>query len=180
MKRDAALFFLGAWILGLLAMAAVAMQNFYTIDTLLETLPNPAFARGVEVLDSASDADGVPTARELLRYLSSELNRLFFWGWGIAEVGLGLLVVWLLWDGPQRRVRWAGVAMLVLAMVLTFGLTPPIVNVGRALDFVPRDPSPPQLATFGLYHAAYSVIDGVKLVLGLLMVFWIARGGRSS
>jgi hypothetical protein len=175
MKRDLVLLLLGAWLLGLVAMAAVAMQNFYTIDRMLDSLPNSTFARGVEALDEHE----APAARDFLRYLSSELNRLFFWGWGLAEVVIGAAVTWLAWSFPERRVRWVAVAMLATTLVLTFGATPPIVSIGRELDFVPRDPPPPELATFGLLHAAYSIGDGIKLVLGSMMAFWIVRGGRT-
>ena len=175
MKRDAVLFLLGAWLLGLVGMGVVAMQNFYTIDHLLDTLPNSTFARGVEALDTH---EGL-AAREFLRYLSSELNRLFFWSWGLAQVGIGGMVTWLVWSFPERRNRWAAIAMLALTVALTFGVTPPIVGIGRELDFVPRDPAPPELATFGLLHAAYTIGDGVKLVMGLIMAFWIVRGGKA-
>ncbi len=176
MKRDIALLLIGGWLLGIAAMAAVAMQNFYTIDRLLEAMPNATFAQGVQVLEI--DREGA--AREFLRYLSSELNRLFFMGWGIAETVIGVAVFGLLWGFPQKRVRWAALAMLALTAVLTFVVTPPIVGVGRMLDFVPRDPPPPELATFGLLHAAYSIVDGVKLVLGMAMAFWIVRERTSS
>ena len=176
MKRDLVLVLLGAWLLGLVAMAGVAMQNFYTIDHLLETLPNSVFASGVDALDSQEG----PAARDFLRYLSSELNRLFFWAWGLAEVVIGGIVTWLVWTVPDRRIRWAAIAMLVLSVLLTFGATPPIVSIGRELDFVPRDPPPPELATFGMLHAAYSIGDGIKLVLGLLMAMWLVRGGQAK
>ena len=176
MKRDIALLLIGGWLLGIAAMAAVAMQNFYTIDRLLETMPNATFEQGVQALEI--DREGA--AREFLRYLSSELNRLFFMGWGVAETVVGVAVVGLLWNFPQRRVRWAALAMLALTAILTFAVTPPIVDVGRMLDFVPRDPPPPELAAFGLLHAAYSIADGVKLVLGTAMAFWIVRARTSS
>ena len=65
--------------------------------------------------------------------------------------------------------------MLGIAVVLAFGLTPPIVSVGRALDFVPRDPAPPELATFGILHAAYSVAEFGKLGIGLVVSYWLVR-----
>jgi len=54
---------------GTICMSIVATENFYTIDRLLADRANPAFA-------SAVDRLGSPTGRDLLRYLSSELNRL--------------------------------------------------------------------------------------------------------
>ena len=171
MKRDFVLFLLGAWLLGLIAMAIVAMQNFYTIDYLLDTSPNATFSRGVDVLDSH---EGM-AARDFLRYFASELNRLFFWGWGLTEIVIGGIILYLVRSSTDRRVQWASVAMLGLSVILTFGITPSIVNIGRELDFVARDPSPPELATFGLLHAAYSIGDGLKVVVGLIMAFWVVR-----
>ena len=49
-------------------------------------------------------------------------------------------------------------------------ITPEITQVGRALDYIPRDPKPPELAHFGMLHGLYSVLDLLKLVLG----FWMA------
>jgi hypothetical protein len=171
MKRDAALFLLGAWMLGTIAMALVALENFYTVDRLLNTLPNATFERGVHSLDAADGG----SAREFLRYLSSELNRLFFMAWGVAEVALGSVLVALVWALPDRRLRWAVVGMLGLTVVLTFLVTPSIISVGRGLDFVPRDPAPPELSTFGLLHAAYTIGDAIKLAMGLGVAFWISR-----
>ncbi len=150
-------------------MGVVATQNFYTIDRLLESVPNETFG---QVVDSV----GVARSREFMRYLSSELNRLFFLAWGLAQVGIGGTLLWLVYPlGTTRRIRFGALTMLLLVVVLTFGLTPGIMSVGRSLDFVPRDPSPPSLATFGMLHAAYTVLDIVKLGVGGFLVFWLHR-----
>ncbi len=167
LSRSVALVLLGAWLMGTVFMGVVATQNFYTIDRLLEGSPNQTF-RGV-----VSDL-GNPRSRDFLRYLSSELNRLLFWVWGLSQVLIGGVTLWLLWPSGGR-VRWGIVTMLTAVVVLTFGLTPPIVDVGRQLDFLPRDPPPPELATFGLLHAAYTVTDFLKLAVGVACVFWVHR-----
>jgi hypothetical protein len=169
MRRDAAIFCLGAWIMGTVFMGVVATQNFYTIDRLLEAVPNETFG---EVVDSV----GPGRSREFMRYLSSELNRLFFLAWGFAQIGIGGAVVWLVYPVTRsRRIRLGALAMLVLVVLLTLGLTPGILSVGRALDFVPRDPSPPLLATFGLLHAGYTLLDLIKLGLCGAVAFWLHR-----
>ena len=43
MKRDAALFVIGAWVMGTVFMGVVATQNFYLIDRLLADGPVHAF-----------------------------------------------------------------------------------------------------------------------------------------
>jgi hypothetical protein len=175
-KPDAALLLLGAWLLGIAAMAAVALVNFGTVDRLLTEAPNATFSHGAAVLDARAEA---PSARDFLRFLVSELNRTFFWQWGLVEAAIGAVLTLLVW--PQGgRVRSVVVAMWMLTLLLTFGITPPIVSVGRALDFVPRDPAPPELSTFGLLHAAYTMLDGVKLALGFVAAFWISKRWRPA
>src|SRR6185295_12973172 len=80
MKQRWALVVMGAWLM--------ATENFYTIDRLLAGSPDGSFTAAVQQL-------GQPQARDLLRYLSSELNRLYFQMWNIAQLVLGALVLWL-------------------------------------------------------------------------------------
>ena len=118
-KTHAAAFCLGVWVMGTVCVSIVAMQNFYTIDRLLEGPSHAAFAAFVE------DA-GREDARNVLRYLSSELNRLFFQLWNVGQLGLGAAALWLLWDlrSPvAARLRWTLVAMLAVVLVVAFALT---------------------------------------------------------
>src|SRR4029077_12356597 len=110
----------------------VATENFYTIDRLLAARANDAFA-------SAVDRLGAPDGRDLLRYLSSELNRLYFTLWNVAQLVLGWFALWL----ADRRARRGIAAVLAIGGPMLVYLTPSIVSLGRSLDFVPRDPSPP-------------------------------------
>jgi hypothetical protein len=165
--RSWAIFCMGLWLMGTVSMAIVATQNFYTIDRLLENQPNPAFTAAVEKL-------GSPTARDLLRYLSSELNRLYFQYWNLAQLAIGILALWLVVKIPRAsKPKWAIVAMLAIVLFLTILITPKILSVGRSLDFVPRDIPPPALRTFGLLHATYTLLDGIELILGILTTVWL-------
>jgi hypothetical protein len=165
---------MGVWLAGTVFSAVGAAENFYTIDRLLENSGNSVFQAAMTQL-------GSPLGREVLRYLSSELNRLYFQWWNIAQMAVLVLVLWLVRPLPHSRRALGGViAMLVIVMFLTLALTPPIVSVGRALDFVPRDPPPPQLRTFGLLHAAFSVFTLINLVLGTLVTLWIQKGSEQS
>ena len=168
--RSLATICVAAWLMGTLCMAIVATQNFFTIDRLLEARPNAEFNTSVEKLGSVE-------ARELLRYLSSELNRLYFQYWNVAQLAIGIFTLWLVTKLPPRfsRVKWSLVAMLAIVLFMTIGLMPQILSVGRSLDFVPRDPPPPALRTFGLLHAAYTVLDLVKLIVGILAAIWLQR-----
>jgi hypothetical protein len=150
-------------------MAVVATQNFYTIDRLLTAQPSLAFTAVVNKL-------GHSETRELLRYLSSELNRLYFQYWNIAQLAIGILALWLAGKLPgAHKAKWGIVAMLAIVLFLTALITPQILSVGRALDFVPRDPPPSRLRTFGLLHATYTVLDGIELILGILVTVWLQK-----
>src|SRR5213592_4539900 len=97
--RSWAIFCVAVWLAGTFTVAVVATENFFTIDRLLEAKPNPAFAADVEKL-------GHDATRELLRYLSSELNRLYFQYWNLAQLAIGILALWLagkLPDAPRAK-----------------------------------------------------------------------------
>ena len=67
-------------------------------------------------------------------------------------------------------------AMLVLAVILTVVLTPLIVAVGRSIDFLPRNPAPPEMARFWMLHGAFTSLDGLKLLAGVgLLLRWVFR-----
>jgi hypothetical protein len=162
------------WLMGTVSVAIVATQNFYTIDRLLDAQPNPAFSAAVNKL-------GAPEARELLRYLSSELNRLYFQYWNLAQLAIGIFVLWMIVRLPDsRRAKWEVVAMLGIVLFLTIVITPQMLYLGRELDFIPRDPPPPRLRTFGLLHAAYTLLDGIELILGILVTVWLMKGRENN
>jgi len=174
-----AMFCLAVWMTGTVFVAVVATQNFFTIDRLLAGSPNPQFRVAVENLDSV-ETPGHPVARDLLRYLSSELNRLYFQYWNVAQLLVGILTLWFVTKiRGADRAKWCVVGMLAIALFVMAVLTPPIVSVGRGLDFVPRE-SPPlevvtRLRTFGLLHVTYTVLTFVSLILGMLSVIWVQK-----
>ena len=165
MRQRWALVVMGAWLMGTICMSIVATENFYTIDRLLAERGNPAFA-------SAVDRLGSPIGRDLLRYLSSELNRLYFQIWNVTQLVLGALALWLI---PKPAARKAVVAMLAIVAMMLVSLTPAIVSLGRSLDFVPRDPAPAGLRRFWILHAAYTSLEMIELLIGGVVTFWIAK-----
>src|SRR5438128_10840821 len=109
---------MAVWLTGILAVAVVATENFFTIDRLLEAKPNPSFAAEVAKL-------GYDGTRDLLRYLSSELNRLYFRYWNLAQLAVGILALWFVVKLPVGgRPKWGVVSMLAIALLLTFLITP--------------------------------------------------------
>ena len=41
-----------------------------------------------------------------------------------------------------------------------------------------RDPSPPGMSRFWVLHAAYTSLEMIKLLVGVVVAFWIARFER--
>ncbi|HZI52000.1 MAG TPA: hypothetical protein VFE29_09265 [Terriglobia bacterium] len=163
------MFCMAIWLSGTVFMIVVATQNFYTIDRLLEQSPNDVFRVSAELMQN-------PTARDLLRYLSSELNRLYFQYWNLVQLPVGIFALRLVGPIPgSKHATWGIVAMLCVVMFLMIFITPSILSIGRSLDFVPRDPRPPSMRTFGLLHAAYSAFTFVNFVLGILVTWWIQK-----
>jgi len=173
-RRHWTLVVLGAWIAGSICMSVVATENFYTIDRLLGPRANAAFGAVVDRL-------GAVEARDLLRYLSSELNRLYFQLWNGAQIVLGVLALWLLSGstarplGRDKIAKWGIAAMVAIVVLMLVYLTPAIVSLGRSLDFVPRDPAPPGMSRFWVLHAAYTSLEMLKLVIALLVAIALAR-----
>jgi hypothetical protein len=169
MRERIALGLLGGWVIGTLILFTVAPSNFHTVDKILRESTDSVFRAEVAGV-------GEPAARQMLRYLASELNRLFFGLWNIAQVGLGLGVAWSLARLPDaRRARQMLWAMLLLVALMLFWLTPEITSLGRRLDFMPRDPAPPELSRFRLLHALYTAADLAKLGLAFALLVTLVR-----
>jgi hypothetical protein len=151
-------FLLGALLTGSLFMAFVATGNFQTVSEILKT-PPPQADKMIKVL-------GDENARLLLRYLAGEENRLFFETWETAQLVLGLLLTALLFLGGNKRLL-AGLAgaIMILTVFQHFKITPELVWQGRAIDFVPATGDPAARQQFFKLHAAYGVIEVVKLLL---------------
>ena len=139
-------------------MAFVATGNFQRVSEILKS-PPPQADKMIKVL-------GEENARLLLRYLAGEENRLFFETWETAQLVLGLLLAGLLFVVGNRRLL-AGLAgaIVILTVFQHFKITPELVWQGRAIDFVPATGDPTARQQFFKLHAAYGVIEVVKLLL---------------
>ena len=162
---------LGAWLVGTIIVGFAAAENFWLVDKLLATSLHPVFHKDVGMLPAGE-------ARALMRYLVSEQNRLLFVWWGWAEVVLGVALLGAAFFVQSRRITLGVALMLAITLAMQFYLTPQIVEVGRTLDFVPRDPVPPQMSTFGWLHAGYSTLDLIKLMAGFWIVWLLLKRPR--
>lgn len=161
---------LGGWIVGTLLMAFVATQNFRTVDRLLSA-PTPEFSRAIAPLPHDE-------ARSVLRYLVSELNRLYFSAWGLAQLALGAAVVAAsLGLRPLDRIVVTVAATIFVIVIASLLISQALVPLGRSLDFVPHTPIPPALARFRTLHLAYTALDLLKLTL---CVWLLIRSTRQA
>ena len=167
--RNTIALLLGGWLLGMLLLGGVASENFFIIDHLLNSSSHPSFQKDVSILPSGE-------ARIMLRYLSSEMNRFYFGVWGWIELIFGVLVLVFAVKGLGQRKFTIGFSiMLGVSAVMAFYITPKITDVGRSLDFVPRQPVPPAMAQFAVLHAAYSLLVLGKLLVGIWMAVALVR-----
>ncbi len=164
--RTLALVLVTVWLTGTVIMTFVATQNFRTVDRVLER-PTPQAASKLTALDH--DA-----MRMLLRHLSSELNRLYFMTWNAIQLLLAAVVLALMVRAGTRLETVLALGMLVIVVALLGG-TFRIIELGRTIDFVPRDPVPPEVLKFGKMHAMYGVMEVVKLVAAVVLGFFLAQ-----
>jgi hypothetical protein len=151
-------FLLGALLAGSLFMAFVATGNFQTVSEILKS-PPPQAEKMIKQL-------GEENARLLLRYQAGEENRLFFESWETAQLLVGLLLAGLLFLRDKGRLLsgLAG-AMVILTVFQHFKITPELVWQGRSIDFASVTADPTARQHFFRLHAAYGVIEAVKLLL---------------
>lgn len=179
MKLDPLLhLILGVWLGGSVILGAVVAYNFSGFDDL--------FARNPKLQQHAGFAPDDADAKKssLLWVHSSELNRVFFEVWNRTQLVLGSLAVLLAVFGRVGRLP---IVLLVMATafvgLIQLALEPQIVELGRQLDFLPRDPPPPMLEDFqrhhGIYFAAESIRFGFVCVAALVLVVSAVRRKRA-
>ena len=155
---------LGIWLGWTLFMFFVAGVSFATVERVFRN-PNPA-------LSQATQALSIEGTRSLFRYYAAELNRRVFaaYGWGETVLGTGLL--WILTrQNPLDPISLAlAGTQLSIAVILALIVTPQISELGRTLDFIPRNPPPPSFAQFRSLHRSYTILDTTKFVLGMALL----------
>jgi hypothetical protein len=148
------LLLVGLWLGLLVSSWAMATVNFRKAEA--------ASVAGPDELNRRLAPLSPDDRRHAFRYLAAEINRWMFRGFGLAQVGLGVVLVALVWRaGGSLRVLALAALVLVLAQVGVLG--PMIATVGRQVDFLAR-PLPPDLGRrFGIAHGGYVVVDLVKM-----------------
>jgi hypothetical protein len=161
---------LGAWMMSTLCMWFAATKSFATVERVMKG-GQPQFLEITKPLGEAS-------TRMVIRHMASEINRTLFRGYGVLQIGFGvLLFLIVLRQTPRHALDISLVAiMLTLSVILTLVITPMVTSVGRSIDFLPRNPPPPIMPRFWMLHGAFTSLDGVKLLAGIgLLSRWIFR-----
>jgi hypothetical protein len=157
----------GAWLGALVLSWAVASATFRTAEA-VAALP-PGGGAGEHVARVPAE-----TRRPLFRHIASEVNRWMFGAFGWAQLAVAIVVAALAWPLGGAP-RWLAVAALVIVAVQGGFFGPRILELGRAIDFVPR-PLPPDVGRrFGMLHGGYVVLDLAKAVLVITLAFVVAR-----
>lgn len=160
---------LGAWIGCTLFMWQVAIQNFAVAESVS--------AAGGEDLRQVVGGLSAESLRTALRYQASEVNRLFFAGWGWMQLPLGVAILMLAcFAGSGRAVQVLAAIMTAIALGLAVYVVPETVRLGRMIDFVPATALPEARNAFWTLHHAYTAADSLKLALGLVAVGLVWRG----
>jgi hypothetical protein len=164
------LYLLGAWCGATLFMWLVATQNFAVAHSLLDD-PSPEFS-------AATTALSQDNLRLALRHQASEVNRLFFNGWGWVQVPLAIVALGLAWrSGSGKLAVSLAALMLLIVLFLQLHVVPETIRLGRILDFLPREATPPEAAPFWRLHHTYTGLDMLKFLLGVASALVLMRKG---
>jgi len=172
-QRGILLFLLGVWCGASVFMWFVATGNF-SVARQLQDNPVADYRKTVAPLDDA-------TLRLATRHQASEVNRLFFDRWGLAQIPIAVIALALAWKArASRRVLALFGLMLLIVVGLQVYVVPETIRLGRLLDFVPRDPAPPEEGPFWRLHHAYTGLDMFKFALSLAAAAILIRKANNS
>lgn len=113
-----------------------------------------------------------------MRYLVSELNRLYFSAWGLTQLALGAaIVVAAIGLRPLDRTGIVVATTILVIVIASLLLSQWLLLLGRSLDFVPRTTVSLELTRFRNLHLAYTALDLLKLTL---CVWLLIRSTRQA
>jgi len=172
-RRSAStVFVLGLWIGASIAVLGTVGYSFPGVERAMEENPLLAERAGF------APADVAAKKASALWVLVGELNRHYFRYFNRAQSVLAVLAALLAarfaGRGPFVLIVIAG----ALTLMLTLQFAPELTEQGRALDFVPRVPAPPDEARFLTLHRVYTALEATKLVCLAVAALLTARGVR--
>ncbi len=175
MNRPALLlvFLLGAWAGGTIFMWQTAIQNFAVAEQVALS-QDEGFRATVEGLSGSA-------LRIASRHQASEVNRLFFAGWGWVQIPLAAAALGLAcWASAGRGLKAVLGLMAVIVLGLALYVVPETVRLGRMLDFAPAAALQEVRKMFWTLHHTYTALDLLKLVLALGALGLACRPARAS
>jgi hypothetical protein len=172
--RRLAAFLLGAWLACSLLLVLVATRNLSAADRLAAAPPTSA-ATSVETL-------GETAAHTFLRIQAAELNRYYVqtWEWVQLALGIALLVTLVAASSGRRSGVLFCFFMLLTVVVMHFVLTPQVTRFGRLVDVIPPDQPSPDRHRLWNYNTAYSVVESIKYLFGLMLLSSLLRRHGAS
>ncbi len=161
---------LGAGFILSVVMAYVAGANFKVVENLRNS---------EQVFESVPEGE---TRRMALRYVASELNRHFFFLYGYVHTGVfgAALVIFLLARLKSYTALFGLVYCVALSLTYIFYFTPVLEELGREIDFLPRDPMPEKVDVFYAIHTVDVVLEMIKLLWIPVMCVMIGKAARKS
>ncbi len=174
-SRRIAVYLLGLWLGCTLFMGWVATHDLGSVDPILKQ-SNRQLQREIKEI-------GYDRVKALLRFEAAELNRHFFYYWEWLQIFLALVVLIILLDATNGNkftlVIITGVILLLLVQHFLVG--PQVLELGRGLDFAAPDQMLDERRAFGTFHAYYSSIELIKLVLvGIISVRMLLHGSSGK
>lgn len=162
---------LGAWLSGTLFVAALAVGTFRITDRLLMTPTLPAAAKAMETL-------GALDSRYLLRHQAGEFNRAIVEGWGLAQLGLGVLLLCLLLFGTLADKKTLALSLLMVLFVAAnqFAVLPGVIGLGRAVEFADSTRFPSQRRQLSAMSGMFLTLEVVKVLTGCGLAFILLVG----
>lgn len=152
----------GIWLGGTLFMWWVATENF-RVAANIDKAPPQEFA---EIVSELAPAERLA----VLRFQASEANRHLFHGWGIAQLFIGALGLFLvLRSGSGNLAVGLVAAMVLICLTLQLYVVPESIRLGEIVDFLAVGVENDDTARFWTFHHAYTGLDMLKFVLGLVL-----------
>lgn len=169
----ALLWLLGGWFVLTAGMGYIASANFRVVEP-------DGLRASADVFASLAEGE---ERRQALRYVASEINRHLFALYGWVNLACAVLSVglWFLAGRPSRLVLGMLVACLAMAIPIAFYFPSALTELGREIDFLPRDPPPPEVVRFYDLHTIDVLLELAKLVLlPVAAAVLVLRGSRGD
>jgi len=150
-------------------MAMVATQNFRAVDRLLAG-PAPEAARILNRMEASEP-------RFILRHLAGEMNRHYFDTWEQVQLVLGtaVFIILLFFSTAGRWYLAPPLAMIAVVSTMHLWISPQVAELGRAIDFVPRELASAERDRFWELHHLYSGLEVFKMLCGALLAGLLLR-----